>query len=321
MSSILRFVFDASLVPIAVLVIVGRWGQQDWLFEMTNFFRPHIAVAALLFVLLAVTTTSVPRIAVSVLIFGAALVPLISTGLPKAVAAAEGNLRVMTANVLRTNTDFDRFRQVVAGADPDIVVMNEAVPAWRPTATSLPGLGYVTQPDPNSSVVVVSRYPMRSAPVQLVPAAAPDGRTGGARAVRVEIDRPGAIRPLVLYAIHAPTTRLARGWSTRNAYLNQIAGRILREPVGTDVIMAGDWNTSYWSPTLASILRKSGLVTTEPGPWPQPTRFFREFGLPPALGTPIDRIAVSKDIGLAGIKVSKPFGSDHLAVIAELAIP
>ena len=94
----------------------------------------------------------------------------------------------------------------MAEADPDIVVMQEAIATWRPTATSLPGLTYVTDPDPLSSIVVASRYPIRYAPVKPALRAMPDGRTGGARAIRLEIDRPGATRPLILYAIHAPTT-------------------------------------------------------------------------------------------------------------------
>ncbi len=321
MLPVLRFVFDASLLPMIGLVLVGRLGQRDWLFEMTNYFRPHIAAVVLVFVLIALLTDSRPRLAVSALLFGAALFPLVWTAVPKAAPAAAGNLRLMSANVLRTNSDFARFQQAVAEADPDIVVMQEAIATWRPTATSLPGLTYVTDPDPLSSIVVASRYPIRYAPVKPALRAMPDGRTGGARAIRLEIDRPGATRPLILYAIHAPTTRLAGGWFARNAYLRQIARLVQREPDSADVIVAGDWNTAFWSPTLGEVLAISGLATTEPGAWPPPTRFFREFGLPPALGTPIDRIAVSRRIGLARIAVGGDIGSDHLPVTADLALP
>ncbi len=213
------------------------------------------------------------------------------------------------------------FQQSVAAAAPDVVVMQEATARWRPTAASLPGLVHVTAPDALSTVVVASRFPIRSAPVELEPGATPSRMTGGARAVRVEIDRPDATRKLVLYAVHAPTTRRAAGWAARNAYLAAIADRVRQEPDDTDVIMAGDWNTAFWSPTLASVLSRAGLATTEPGAWPPPTRFFREAGLPPALGTPIDRITVSKRIGLASIAVGGDFGSDHLPVIAALALP
>ncbi len=321
MASSLGFLFDLALLPMLLLVLAGRFGAQAWLLEMTNYFRPHIAALALLFLLLALLTGSRPRIAAAVFVFAAALWPLLVTSLPKAASATEGNFRLMTANVLRSNRDFEAFRRVVSDASPDVVVMQEATAAWRPTATSLPGLSYVTPPDAMSTVTVASRFPIRSAPVELDPDATPSLQTGGARAVRVEIDRPGAARPLVLYAVHAPTTRRAAGWEARNAYLAAIAERVRGEAVGTDVIMAGDWNTAFWSPTLASVLAVSGLATTEPGAWPPPTRFFREAGLPPVLGTPIDRITVSKRIGLASIAVGSDFGSDHLPVTAALAIP
>lgn len=312
---------DLLLLPVAALVLVGPMGGRDWLLDMTNFFRPHIAAVALLLMVVAILSASLPRIVLTGLLFAAALYPLLVVSVPQASTATVGNLRITTANVLRTNRDFELFQQMIAASDPDIVVMQEVTPQWRPAVESLPGLVHVTAPDPWGSITVASRYPLRSTPIQPVPTAAPNGSTGGARAMRVEVDRPGASRPLVLYAIHAPTTRLARGWFTRNVYLRQIAGIVSREPEGTDVIMVGDWNTAYWSPTLREVLEIAGLVTTERGAWPPPTRFFREFHLPPALGTPIDRIAVSPGIGVATIRVGQDFGSDHLAVTADLAMP
>ena len=83
MLPVLRFVFDASLLPMIGLVLVGRLGQRDWLFEMTNYFRPHIAAVVLVFVLVALLTDSRPRLAVSALLFGAALFPLVWTAVPR----------------------------------------------------------------------------------------------------------------------------------------------------------------------------------------------------------------------------------------------
>ncbi|HWJ74631.1 MAG TPA: endonuclease/exonuclease/phosphatase family protein [Kaistia sp.] len=323
MNLVLRFLFDASLVPAAALVLVGRYGGFDWLFDMTNYFRPHIAVVAVLFIVLALGAGGVLRLAASVILFGAALVPLLVPALPAAAAAPQGNFRITTANVDGENRNFEAMKQMVAAAAPDILIAQEAGWRWRPTISTLPGLPFVSDQslDVTSSVMVASRYPITVSVVSLAAATKPTDDVGGSAALRIEVARPDAPRPLVIYGIHPPTTRKARGWIDRNSYLRAISILARGEPSGTDVIVAGDWNTPYWSPVLRAFMKRSQLVTTERGAWPPPTRFFREAGLPPALGTPIDRIAVSRKIGLAAIGVSRDFGSDHLAVTADLAIP
>ncbi len=321
--SLFRFAFDASLVPVAVLVLVGRVGNKDWLLDMTNYFRPHIAVIALLFVVLALAAGGVPRLLAGLAVFAAALAPLLIASVPAATVAPIGNFRITTANVHGVNRDFADMARMIAAQAPDLFIAQEAGWQWRPTIASLPGFSFVSDKslDSESTVMVASRYPISVSVVTTGPAARPIDDVGGSAALRIEVARPGATRPLVVYGIHPPTTRKARGWVDRNAYLGGVARLAAAEPKGTDVIVAGDWNTPYWSPILASFMQRSRLVTTERGAWPPPTRFFREVGLPIALGTPIDRIAISRGIGLARIAVSPDFGSDHLAVTADLALP
>lgn len=321
--SLTRLVFDVLVIGIASLVLVGRLGAMDWLLDMTNFFRPHIAVVALVFLLLAVGSASWIRIAIAAALFVAAVYPLVVATLPAAPAAAAGNLRVMVANVNGANPEKERFAALVAKDAPDVVIGVEVIRGWRSTIESLPGLGYVTNgPETRrSAVMIASRYPVTAELVELGARANPTEFIGGSMAVRAEVQRPGAARPLVIYGIHPSTTRDARGWVARDYYLEGLARRVSEEPPGTDVIVAGDWNTPYWSPVLTNFFATSGILTTERGPWPPPTRFFREFGAPIALGTPIDRVAVSKEIGVAGIRTSEDFGSDHLAVITDLALP
>ena len=58
--------FDLLLLPIAALVLVGRFGSRDWLLDMTNYFRPHIAVAVLVLVVLAILAGSMPRVVIAI---------------------------------------------------------------------------------------------------------------------------------------------------------------------------------------------------------------------------------------------------------------
>lgn len=319
LNTLSRLAFDLSLLPVAALVLAGQFGGKDWLLDMTNFFRPHIAAVALVLLLLALLASSMPRLVVAALVVGTAVYPLLVASVPAAANASAGNLRVTTANLNGRNRDEEGFRRMVEAEAPDILVVEESNWRWRPVVESLPGLPHVAGAD-RSSVMVASRYPVTAEWLDLGPAANPTDDVGGSGALRAVVERPGA-RPLVVYGVHAPTTRKVSGWVMRNAYLRAVAERVKAEPAGTDVLVVGDWNTPYWSPVLRSFMNRSGLVTTERGAWPPPTRFFREFRAPPALGTPIDRIAVPGRIGVAAINVSKDFGSDHLAVTADLAIP
>ena len=54
--------------------------------------------------------------------------------------------------------------------------------------------------------------------------------------MRVEADLPGQAKPLVIYAIHAPTPRTFAGWEARNRYLDVLAERIAAEPEGAQVV-------------------------------------------------------------------------------------
>lgn len=320
-SGVAGFGFDSTVLIFLGLALAGHFGRWAWLLDMTNFFRPHIAAMTLGLIVLALLSGSVIRLAAGVVVLAVAVYPLVFLGVPAAAHVAEGNFRLMTANVLGTNRDFNTIVGSVAEADPDVFIAQEASNTqWRQALASLPGLPYVAGPGLGTSVLVASRYPLHAERIQLPLDAEPDPRVGGGVPMRVEVQRPGGDRPLVIYAIHAPTPRGDRGWLMRNAYLRDIIKRARNEAGRADVIIAGDWNTPSWSPFYASVLNRAGLRATEGGAWPSPTRFFREYDAPPLLGTPIDHVAVSPDIGVARLRVGSDFGSDHLPVVVDLDI-
>jgi endonuclease/exonuclease/phosphatase (EEP) superfamily protein YafD len=86
-------------------------------------------------------------------------------------------------------------------------------------------------------------------------------------------------------------------------------------------VLAGDLNTSPWSPTNRRLLAGLGLVDTAAGPWPPATRLWRELGLPRQLGAAVDRIAVSRGVAVERFVVGPEIGSDHLPVLADLRLP
>jgi endonuclease/exonuclease/phosphatase (EEP) superfamily protein YafD len=309
------------LVALAIAFATALVSAADrfWPADMIAFFRPQLALVVLLALIAALwLRRRMASLALAALLAVNAL-PLFIVTVPTAASADAGNLRILSANVLFNNATPERFGEIVAELSPDIIVTQEARYDWPDVLRSLPGYRLVGQEEIKwNSNLVLSRYPMRARLVADMP---PSGNwLGGGPALRVEVDIPDRARPLVIYAIHSPTPRSAAAWEARNRYLDVLAERIAAEPEGTDVVLAGDWNTPVWSPAYGRTLFLSGLEASERSAWPAATRLFASLaGV--NLGTPIDHVAVSKDIGVAAFSTGPAFNSDHLPVVADLRLP
>ena len=306
----------AAAFVTALASVAGRF----WIGDMIIFFRPQFALAVLLLLCAALWLRRWTASAALAVLLVINALPLFSTSLPSAASADAANLRIVSANVLFDNSTPGRFGEVIAELSPDVIITQEARYVWPDLLEALPGYPYLVGREQQkwNSNLVLSRYPMRATLVADMP---PSGNElGGGSAVRVEVDLPDRAKPLIVYAIHAPTPRTLVGWKARNRYLDVLAERIAAEPEGTSIILAGDWNTPVWSPAYARTLLLSGLEATERSAWPSASRLFASFG-GVNIGTPIDHVAVSRSIGIADLFTGPAFGSDHLPVVADLELP
>lgn len=316
-------VADLGLSALAILSFTTLLAAQLWLPDMLSFFRPHLfylSIAALA-VALVFRGRGGWRLLVAglIVVFNAWPLMVQTLPLPQMAPAGAPTIRIMSANLLRTNSRADLMRQAVAEVAPDILVVQEEDQPWRAAVATLDQLPYRSR---FTGVDVASRFPMTVRGVGL------DMQRlmytmGGGTARRAEID-PGPAGPrFVLYGIHPPTPRTLEGWRVRAAYLAEIARLVAAEPAGTPVVVVGDWNTPTWSPVLRRFLEETQLATAEASPWPAATRIFDLFGvvLPRWLGSPIDRVAVSHGIAVANFRTGPAFGSDHLPVYANVVLP
>jgi endonuclease/exonuclease/phosphatase (EEP) superfamily protein YafD len=89
-------------------------------------------------------------------------------------------------------------------------------------------------------------------------------------------------------------------------------GQLLRE-LPQPVIMAGDFNAAPWSGTMKIIEKADMRRIAHTGPtWPSGPLIFA--------GIPIDHILGSPGVSASAVKRLVPFGSDHLAVEAIIAL-
>lgn len=299
---------------VALLSSMGL-SQSLWLADLANFIRPHLLVAGIvLFVVGLVLPRLSTKIAGAIALLVAA-VPFLFLP-PPAPSAAGMPVNLVAANVYVDNPDAD-FLGIPAVASADILVLQEVTPRWQDALLASGRWAFESSRDleGNTDMKLFSRFPVLDART-----ISPESRdTGGRYAVRFELLVNE--RTVIVYAVHPQTPRSTRMWRQRAAYLRDLERALRTEPTDASVIVAGDWNTPPWSPFFRDFLSSTGYRTTESRWWPSPTRFSIRLWSLTQVGTPIDRIVVSPNVGLSELLMGPTFGSNHLPVIARLSIP
>ena len=157
----------------------------------------------------------------------------------------------------------------------------------------------------NFGIGVYSRLPM----VDWQPLEAFDADLRGVQA-RLNVDG----RTFTLVAVHAAPPIGGEASRFRNRQLRQLA----RLAVATNgpLVLAGDLNTSPWSPHFADLLQESRLRDSRRGFGIEPT--WPSFLWP--MRTPIDHCLVSPTVRIIDRQVGPATGSDHLPIVVDFAV-
>lgn len=300
---------------VALLSSMGL-SRYLWLADLANFIRPHLLVAGImLFVVGLILPRRSTKIAGAAALLAAAIPFLL---LPTPAPSTAGTpISVVAANVYVDNPAPADFLTIPAVASAGILVLQEVTPRWQDALRASGRWAFESSRDleGNTDMKLFSRFPILDA--RTVSPESTD--TGGRYAVRFElfVDE----RTVIVYAVHPQTPRSTRMWRQRAAYLRDLERALRAEPADARVIVAGDWNTPPWSPFFRDFLSSTGYRTTEARWWPSPTRFSIRLWSLTQIGTPIDRVVVSPNVGLSELLIGPTFGSNHLPVIARLSIP
>lgn len=225
---------------------------------------------------------------------------------PARDAAPRATLKVVSANLLYRSSDTRPITTWLAAQQPDVMVLMELTPRWRaaldPVLVRYPHQLQYLREDA-FGIGVYSRLPLRATNVS------PDDLP------MIEARIAHGDRTVTLYAVHSvpPVNRYAA--AVRDLELRHVAQ--LARKARRDVIVAGDLNTTSWSPIFGALLDASKLVDTRrgfgvqgswPAAWPAPLRI------------PIDHIITSPDVATLHREVAPDTGSDHRAIMAELGL-
>lgn len=240
--------------------------------------------------------------------------PTLLTLIPRAAALGGAEpVRVMTLNLLYSNTDLDAAEASIRAADPDLLVVQEFGPAW---AATLPAR-------------LADRWPHLHAPGRLDEELAPAifSRRPFLRAETIRLgdgwwpaDQPAVLvmhqsRELLVVGVHMPTPTSLDLITQNRRYHRRLAQLAARR--GQSFIIAGDFNAAP-SSVGSDDLRHAGFIDafaavgTGPG-FTWPALGFARF----SPGFRIDQLWATPDLSPRAAKLGLPTGSDHRPVVAE----
>lgn len=306
---------DALLVTIATaaaaLGLLPLGARLYWILDLTTNFRlQFLGVAGVLLVLLALRRKWLP----AAVLFAIAtlnawpVLPYLPRPAPAAAATpTAAPFKIMTVNVSYRRFSARRFRDIVADASPDVLLVIEFTPQAEET------LAYVDKEfayklkapaEGPYGIALWSHFPLEHAYTFPL---------GPVQGIDARIQAPGGA--FTLLGLHLMSPTLPHRAEQRNEELAMIAER--RATIMGPVVVAGDFNITPYSPYYSDWLEAAQLTDTRYGrtlstSWPV---------VLPILGIPIDHVAVSKEFTVLSHQRLPAFGSDHWGIMAELALP
>lgn len=220
----------------------------------------------------------------------------------------EGRQRctVLTLNLEWTNRDADEVLSVIRSIAPDIVAVEEVNLWWRGRLGTLRDILPYQQFDPYSNrpgVAILSRFPAKGS--EWYP-------LHGRAFASLDFEKDG--QPFRFVALHTLPPRSPLLYRARNRQLDEVAEHL--GAAAGPTIVAGDFNTTPWSPVMHDFQETTGLVDVRSGRGTFPT--WPSWN--PLLRVPIDHIFCTPGVGVEEVKRVPVPGSDHIGLVSTLTI-
>ena len=311
------------VIGIAGVLVTTLWlatalaatARYFWLGDLAVHFRPQYIVLSIA-ACAALAAMHRPAWALAALCIGAinavsllwALTAVAGHAASTASAAAPA-LRVAAINVFYRSREFERVRDFVRRASPDVVVMVEVTAQWRQAMRELAGEfphSYATIGSRGRGVLLLSRWPIENAAV-----------------LPIDEDAEPAIRATLharvgimdVFAVHTRWPSGPGNDRERNRQFARLAALARSAP--RPVLVIGDLNVSPLSPHFLALLEGGRLRTTAP-------RFLGQATWPsflPLAGIQIDHALISPDIAVARFERGPAVGSDHWPIVLDVVLP
>lgn len=299
--------FNAAILGLAAVIIGVLAGKLHPLLDLFAHFLLPAIIAALVMALLAALAgrTTTMLIFVGFVIALTALAwPWVQQ--PAKVPATGPRFTLMAFNVYYHNGQLERVAGLVRETRPDIVVLLEVEAHVRPqldtVATQYPYRVECWQ-ETWCDALVLSRLPLTD--IRSTLPAPKFRRPMGAVEVTIED------RKLTLFPAHLSLPYPLNGRDAQTGEIDEVIKTIAG--IAGPRILTGDFNASPWATTMGKPQTQLNmtLLTGGDGSWPT--------FLPRAMGIPIDHVLATQELALLSRKLFTVSGSDHRAVLAEIA--
>ncbi len=307
-----RVTFVGLLQAVALVTIlfsfVTSFDHLHYNIELFAHFRlQYLVISLILLIFFAAARSRVlgAVLLVTVAFNASYVLPWYFGGDPQDDNAA---IKLIHANVLSTNDDYDRLLELVAVEQPDLIFLQELSPEWleatRPLQEDYPH-AYTEPRTDNFGIGLFSRLPLDSvthldSPPLDFPTIIATLTVNGAQ--------------LTLINTH-PMIPLGRAnVEARNEHLESVAA--LAAQAERPVMLIGDFNTTMWTRPYRTLEANTGLRNSRHGFGILPTwSAFMPFAM-----IAIDHAFVSDDIDVVETRTGPRIGSDHLPLILSVTL-
>lgn len=307
MNLVFGTIINAAIIGLLAVVFGALFGKLHPLADLFGqFLLPAMIGAIAVALLAAILGRHVQLLVVMGLAITCLAIAWPWLQQPPKTEAAGPRFKLMSFNVYYNNPDLSRVAKLVQETKPDIVVLLEVLPRVRP------GLDAVAKQFPYRvecwqeqwcDALILSRFPLTDIRPSL-----PEPkfrRPMGAATVEI------AGRTLTLFPAHLTLPYPLESTNSQAGEIKEIAETIAT--IGGARILAGDFNASTWGATMTYAREQLEFtaLTGPDGTWPT--------FLPAQMGIPIDHILASEELTLISRQLFTIKGSDHRAVLAEVA--
>ena len=291
--------------------LAGRW---HWSLDVASHFHLQYTVGLALSLLLLVTLSRqrgrwwplafVPALLINVYLLGPFFVPT-----PSGATAAAPILRVVSLNISTSDQGYPRVVSYIREHEPDFVFLSEVRADLVALIEAELGEEYpyfhAVPSRMTLGLAFLSRHPFVD--VETVTMA---GRRR--QFLRAVIAWQG--EPVELVGIHPYPPLNARWAASRNAELATLAD--YARTVDAPLVLLTDANAAPWSHAMRPLERVAGLRYAARGHGLRPTWYWQSW----LLSAPIDHILVSSEWSVVDYVAGGDIGSDHVPVLADLAL-
>lgn len=294
-----------NFLPLLVIIllitsIVPYVFTGYWLLDILTHFKIQLSVVLLIAGIILLLRRS-KKLFIALAVAGLfwnlyIMAPLFK---PREDPIGNTEIRLVTINLLSSNTEYDKVAEYISSSHPDVIILLEYNAQWAEhLSSSLVDYRYnqeIRRRD-NFGMAVYSKLEMKA-----------------------EVVRQNAFPPMIrayflsqtqweLYAIHTFPPLGQNRFDLRNDQF-----QFLSENIGSShsgIIVAGDFNSSSFSPHFRQFLSRTNLLNSSAGfgiatTWPS--------GYWP-LQTTLDHILASDNILIRSHETGPDIGSDHLPV-------